>query len=1110
MEGEKLGMSRSYVSDNNLHRIISHFHRELPQDPALAVQTRYLNEGALKDVPNVSFPSRDYSDEQLMTWHRVGLIGETQDGKSTLINSLISDHKQPILPEGKNDDACTKFPIEVVWSDREGYSITPFYVQASGFNTFIQGVQQNLLSNKEPFHELKYEMERLKAVYPNENLERIRAIDLERLTELAFGNLPSTIQCSLEEVAEKVVSLKTKFNGREIWPLITKVRIEGPFQHVPPGVVLVDVPGYNDSKGFSHNQSGNFLTLCQTFIISSPNLHKTSAQESIRAVLANAQKKERVFVALTKSDDVHWDSKETDDDDTLLRYLFNSLEAKVLTAKGKIEEIFREPDLNQTLGTENHLRSDGITILPVMALSYRKLLASRRGIPILVNNEVPLDRELTGIPELRRLVFDQISCFNRNNLRKRKQFATSKVTEISQNIESIDTIQSGATEDEERFIGNVVRKLDEETAKILSQAESVLNTDRQKIVNSLTWDRIHGNTWNAIVRKNGIHTARSGRDKVNYNLHSDLSNAIANRVTQSTLERLETSMPRIIAALNLNRPQRLSTAIEGLLATTLNHQRIQRCFFQEGIYNYIYPIFEDVLNGIEGLSGETRGEVSLSVDPLVRRTIQALNNELVTFANNMRTAPQTLREALLTPGRIEITFDRARVQRILNNFLIELNEGINIPMENLTLQETNETFNSGPWFQVLDPQKTLEVEQIRMNLSQLDLSIRVESFRANLNRNPASVWSPEISRVDGEDMTVLLLLKQFSNATIPQIQSRMMVRNVGVDNERIGIDAGGLTRELLEIVGRYSLLPSRNLPDNEWNLSLFRPIDVNNATSFYINPYANSYVDNDGMLFHGFGRLIGKAFIDDRILPVSFSLALYKAMTGERLSASDWNLVSSTTIPEFYEGLEFEPMETEWRQMRTFNNIPTASEPSRDWNLFYDGEVIRTEVTRENYPQWVERQAAFKLVKSVLPSLKSLLRGIHEVVPVNLLALFSAQELRDRLEGCHSITADSLLQRTSFDQGIPVHIQNWFVNEVRTMNSSELEKLLQYATGCSRMPQGNGITLNVKVGNFNTIDHLPAAHTCFNALDLGNYSSQQKLGEKLRLAFENHMTISAN
>jgi E3 ubiquitin-protein ligase HUWE1 len=81
----------------------------------------------------------------------------------------------------------------------------------------------------------------------------------------------------------------------------------------------------------------------------------------------------------------------------------------------------------------------------------------------------------------------------------------------------------------------------------------------------------------------------------------------------------------------------------------------------------------------------------------------------------------------------------------------------------------------------------------------------------------------------------------------------------------------------------------------------------------------------------------------------------------------------------------------------------------------------------------------------------------------------------------------------------------WFWRAVRSFDQEERAKLLQFATGTSKVPlegfshlQGIGGKQKFQIHkDFGDVSRLPSAHTCFNQIDLPLYESYEQLKERL-------------
>jgi hypothetical protein len=145
--------------------------------------------------------------------------------------------------------------------------------------------------------------------------------------------------------------------------------------------------------------------------------------------------------------------------------------------------------------------------------------------------------------------------------------------------------------------------------------------------------------------------------------------------------------------------------------------------------------------------------------------------------------------------------------------------------------------------------------------------------------------------------------------------------------------------------------------------------------------------------------------------------------------------------------------------------------------------------------------------------LNSFVDGMSHLLPVELLPLLSAKELRAMLCGNPDVDVDLLKRVTEYEgysEADPV-IQ-YFWEALREMNNSERRKFLQFVWARSRLPnRESDFDSPFKIqrdsgGN----DVLPSASTCFFSLSLPEYSSKEVLREKLTFAFENVCTMESD
>ncbi len=80
----------------------------------------------------------------------------------------------------------------------------------------------------------------------------------------------------------------------------------------------------------------------------------------------------------------------------------------------------------------------------------------------------------------------------------------------------------------------------------------------------------------------------------------------------------------------------------------------------------------------------------------------------------------------------------------------------------------------------------------------------------------------------------------------------------------------------------------------------------------------------------------------------------------------------------------------------------------------------------------------------------------------------------------------------------------WFWDVVHNeLDFEDKQKLLEFVTGSNRAPIGGLGNLGLKLQRAGPdSDNLPTSHTCFNTLLLPEYSSKEKLQNRLTLALK--------
>lgn len=148
------------------------------------------------------------------------------------------------------------------------------------------------------------------------------------------------------------------------------------------------------------------------------------------------------------------------------------------------------------------------------------------------------------------------------------------------------------------------------------------------------------------------------------------------------------------------------------------------------------------------------------------------------------------------------------------------------------------------------------------------------------------------------------------------------------------------------------------------------------------------------------------------------------------------------------------------------------------------------------------------MTSSIKRQTDAFLEGFHDLVPPELISIFDAQELELLISGLPDIDIDDMEMHTTYNgytRSDPTIQRLWSV--LRRCSQEERALFVQFVTGSSKVPldgfaalQGSEGIQCMSIHRCYDTDLLPAAHTCFNQLDLPAYSSEEVLREKLMIS----------
>lgn len=252
-------------------------------------------------------------------------------------------------------------------------------------------------------------------------------------------------------------------------------------------------------------------------------------------------------------------------------------------------------------------------------------------------------------------------------------------------------------------------------------------------------------------------------------------------------------------------------------------------------------------------------------------------------------------------------------------------------------------------------------------------------------------------------------------------------------------------------------------------------------------------------LFDTMGRMLLKALIENRPIPILLSNVVFKHIIGLRPSMLDLEeydraLWRSLRQLQFLSAEELEAVDL------CFDEFP-ALMLTQDLKL--DPSICGKAVAQDNVKDYISAKAYHVLVYSRRAALDAINAGFFacELLKPHL-QLMSPVELQIALCGQQHITARDIIALLDFIN-FPSNSSTpkYFVESVTNMSQNNLRRLLRLCTSSVTIPRGGaGRSARIRIFCTQDTDRLPVGHTCINQLDLPNYDDQEKLNKMMALA----------
>lgn len=300
------------------------------------------------------------------------------------------------------------------------------------------------------------------------------------------------------------------------------------------------------------------------------------------------------------------------------------------------------------------------------------------------------------------------------------------------------------------------------------------------------------------------------------------------------------------------------------------------------------------------------------------------------------------------------------------------------------------------------------------------------------------------------------------------LKKRLMIKFDGED----GLDYGGLSREFFFLLSHEMFNPF---------YCLFEYSAHDNYT-LQINPHSG--INPEHLNYFKFiGRVVGLAIFHRRFLDAFFIGALYKMILGKSVVLADMEGVDA----DFHRSLQW-TLDNDISGgilEQTFSTEDERFGVVTVEDLIPGGRDI--DVTNENKKEYVDLMVKWRIEKRIAEQFKAFKDGFHELIPHDLINVFDERELELLIGGIAEIDVDDWKKHTDY-RGYTEkdEVIQFFWQTIRSWDAEQKSRLLQFATGTSRIPvngfkdlQGSDGPRRFTIEKAGEITNLPKAHTWY-------------------------------
>lgn len=371
----------------------------------------------------------------------------------------------------------------------------------------------------------------------------------------------------------------------------------------------------------------------------------------------------------------------------------------------------------------------------------------------------------------------------------------------------------------------------------------------------------------------------------------------------------------------------------------------------------------------------------------------------------------------------------------------------------------------------------------------INFNKKVESIRGFLRRKWYFRGNRYIFTIN-RNTIVYDSINQMRNISIDKFKYQEL--QIEFENEQ-GIDAGGLTREWINLVVNNILNP-------EFGLFIFS----SGSNSKILPFHCSNKIENHLEYFYFIGRILAKILIEGYSVNIPFERSVFNYLLGYENTLEDIKIIDQELYASYMSVLNEDVTDLDLVFSVEYYDF---NEP-KEIDLKHNGRNIK--VTNDNKKEYIDLLIKNKFENIISDQLFFLKKGLFEIVDQQLIQNLSSAEFELLICGSNDIDVDDWIKNTKYTEGFSEDDINviWFWKAVRSFTLQEKSKLLMFCTGSPRVPfggfknlvnKGEDCVFTIRKSD-KDLDGLPEAHTCINWLVMPKYSSYEVLREKVLYA----------